>query len=153
VDARAEFPPDLSSAAAARHFAEERLSAWGADDLLESTRLLVSELVINAVLHARTPADVQLRFAGGCLRVEVGDRSERPLARRAFSPSATTGRGLMILDALANRWGVETDDEGKVVWFELDSAAASAFADAHSHTAAPAEVRSQALPGRSQSAT
>ncbi|MCD9622718.1 ATP-binding protein [Rhabdothermincola salaria] len=118
--ATATFAADLESAAAARHFAEDRLREWGAEELVESTRLLVSELMVNAVLHTGTPARLTLELDVGCLRAEVVDGGEGDVARRPYEPDAPTGRGLMIVDALATRWGVDEFDAGKVVWFELD---------------------------------
>ncbi len=53
------------------------------------------------------------------LRVEVTDSSDALPMQRDYAPSAPTGRGLMIVDALADRWGVDTDESGKTVWFEL----------------------------------
>jgi anti-sigma regulatory factor (Ser/Thr protein kinase) len=121
LEARATYPRELVAATDARHFAEQLLTEWGCDPLVESARLLVSELVVNAVLHAGTGAELVLRLDDDLLRVEVRDGNPAPIERREYSPYATTGRGLMILDALAHRWGVdETDDgSGKIVWFEL----------------------------------
>jgi anti-sigma regulatory factor (Ser/Thr protein kinase) len=120
MEAETAFPPELASAAATRRFAEQVLGDWGCDALVESARLLVSELVVNAVLHARTDGWLRLELHDGRLRVEVHDASTANLQPRSYAPDATTGRGLMILDALADRWGVELDDAGKTVWFELD---------------------------------
>lgn len=122
MEVTASFPAELQSASAARHFAERKLEEWELPELLDATRLLVSELVINAVLHARTESTLTLACRSGVLRVEVSDGSTVPLARRSFSTTATTGRGLMILEALASRWGVEETAGGKTVWFELDVA-------------------------------
>ena len=119
MQARASFPAELESAASARRFTEGRLHTWGCDGLAEAARLLVSELVVNAVLHAGSSASVVLRFDGRCLRGEVGDESRVAPMKLVRSPSAPTGRGLVIVDALADRWGVDRRPGGKVVWFEL----------------------------------
>lgn len=121
MEAQAAFPAELRSAAAARRFAEETLQGWGCAGLIESARLLVSELVVNAVIHAHTPPALRLRYEGTRLRVEVTDGSTTAPRRRPYSPTATTGRGLMILDAVADHWGVEVGQGSKTVWFELDS--------------------------------
>lgn len=115
------FPADLESASAARHFLEDRLREWGAEELVESARLLVSELMVNAVLHTGTAAQLTVDLQPGCLRVEVGDRGTGEVAQQTYEPASPTGRGLMIVDALASRWGVEhLPPGGKVVWFEIE---------------------------------
>jgi anti-sigma regulatory factor (Ser/Thr protein kinase) len=121
MEAQAAYPAELRSAAEARRFAEHTLEAWGCAALVESARLLVSELVVNAVLHAHTEARLSLRYDGSVLHVEVADGSTAVPRRRAYSPTATTGRGLMIVDAVADSWGVEVDAaaRSKRVWFDL----------------------------------
>lgn len=119
MEARATFPPEPTSATAARHFAERTLAAWGIGSRVDTARLLVSELVINSVLHAGTDTELVLEAGPSVLRVEVADGSvERPVVQRP-GPSASSGRGLLILDDLADRWGVEVGERGKTVWFEL----------------------------------
>jgi anti-sigma regulatory factor (Ser/Thr protein kinase) len=119
VEAEVSFPAELASAAAARRFAESTLTEWGCGDLLDTVRLLVSELVINAVLHARTSGRLAIRMDGGELRVAVHDSSPSPVRPRSYPTNAPTGRGLMILDAMAEQWGVEEVPGGKAVWFSL----------------------------------
>lgn len=121
MEVEAEFPPELVSAAEARHLAEHTLAAWECHAQIESARLLVSELVVNAVLHARSAALLRLKRGDGVVRIEVGDTSTALPERRAVHPHATTGRGLLILDALADTWGVDVHTGGKIVWFELNA--------------------------------
>jgi anti-sigma regulatory factor (Ser/Thr protein kinase) len=121
MEAEAAFPADLRSAAEARRFVERMLRAWGCATLIETAQLLVSELVVNAVLHARTDARLRLVLDDERLHVEVRDRSTVLPDRRPYSPTATTGRGLMILDALSDAWGVQATDTGKTVWFDLSA--------------------------------
>ncbi len=90
----------------------------GSAPALEAADLLVSEVVANAVLHAHTWAHLVLRLRGRLLRVEVTDTGTGQLARRD-TPDEEGGFGMRILDALADRWGVEARPRGKVVWFEL----------------------------------
>jgi anti-sigma regulatory factor (Ser/Thr protein kinase) len=126
VEARGLFGPDLESAAAARHFTERQLAAWGLLDLLDRARLLISELVVNAVSHAASPTEVVLRTDGRSLRVEVSDNS-RALPRTSCPlPGAPSGRGLLIVGAVADRWGVCPHPQGKIVWCELGPEAALA---------------------------
>jgi anti-sigma regulatory factor (Ser/Thr protein kinase) len=123
MEAQAVFPADLGSAASARRFAEDALRSWGCEPLLETARLLISELVVNVVLHVRSDAELRLAFDGRVLRVEVADESTVAPQPQPYSPTATTGRGLMILDALADSWGVDArPGSGKTVWFELPAA-------------------------------
>jgi anti-sigma regulatory factor (Ser/Thr protein kinase) len=119
MEAQAAFPAELRSAAEARRFAERTLEGWGCGALVESARLLVSELVVNAVIHAHSTARLVLRFDGDRLHVAVSDRSTAAPRRRSYSPTATTGRGLMILDAVADEWGVDIGADSKTVWFAL----------------------------------
>jgi anti-sigma regulatory factor (Ser/Thr protein kinase) len=79
--------------------------------------LLVSELVTNAVVHARPPIDFTVELDGQLVRMTVvdGDPS-RPQLRRRRSPHVNHGRGLQIVDAMAAAWGVELVPGGKAVW-------------------------------------
>ena len=86
--------------------------------------LCVSEVVTNAVLHARSAATMTVRRTADVLTVEVKDDDPTPPVRRQFSETATTGRGLRILDELTVRWGTRPSNGGKVVWFDFDLAAA-----------------------------
>jgi anti-sigma regulatory factor (Ser/Thr protein kinase) len=101
----------------ARHFVDDALpDACWADDVT----LLVSELASNAVRHAKSPFTVAVGCDGAIVRVDVTDDSVDLPVARVPSVDAVTGRGLMIVEALANRWGVEPSDSGKTVWFEID---------------------------------
>jgi anti-sigma regulatory factor (Ser/Thr protein kinase) len=124
MEVKAAYPAELRSAAEARRFTERTLRAWDCEVLVESARLLVSELIVNAVLHANTEARLTLRFDGEVLRVEVGDGSTAVPKRQDYSPTATTGRGLMILEAVADEWGVDIGADSKTVWFDLAVASA-----------------------------
>ena len=119
MEARASFTPELKSASDARHFAERTLAEWDMPEVLEATRLLVSELVVNAVIHARTESELVLRAEDGHLHVEVVDHSSAQPVMQEYSPTAPSGRGLLILDELADEWGVERDGTSKTVWFDL----------------------------------
>ena len=120
-EARTSLPAELESASAARRFVGSILRDWDCDPIADSALLLVSELVTNAVLHARSRLDVVLRLAEDRLRVEVHDESQAQPTRKYYSPQAGTGRGLMLVEQLAAHWGVEPiDGDGKWVWFELD---------------------------------
>jgi PAS domain S-box-containing protein len=95
------------------------LIAAGRDDLVGTAEVLISEIVSNALVHAGTEIEVAYAFVGGGLRIEVTDGSPHVPAPRAYGPSAGTGRGLILLEEMADAWGVEPGDPGKTVWFTL----------------------------------
>lgn len=86
---------------------------------LDDAELAVSELVTNAVLHGRAPITVVLRLSDGTLRVAVADGSPVSPSFSMLDPTAVTGRGLMLISATADTWGVDPLPGGKSVWFEL----------------------------------
>ncbi|MEV5551185.1 SpoIIE family protein phosphatase [Streptomyces sp. NPDC052309] len=113
------FPGSPRSAGSARRFVGDALGGVAAD-LVDTAQLLVSELVTNAVLHARTDVDVGVSVCGGRVRVRVGDRRPgRGPVPHACPPYSGTGQGLALLADLASRYGVDVGDEHKTVWFEL----------------------------------
>jgi anti-sigma regulatory factor (Ser/Thr protein kinase) len=113
------LPPVPQSARRARRHVTALLEALGLPALADTAALLVSEVVTNVLLHARSEASLRVCARPGALRVEVCDSSALPVQRRLRAAEAATGRGLVLLDALAERWGTETRRGGKVVWFEL----------------------------------
>lgn len=112
------FPADARSVRAARQFV---LDAGWSHDEATSLRLatVVSELVTNAVLHARTPFKVKISAFDDSIRIDVSDQSPNLPMRRPYQLTEITGRGLHIVEKLADRWGVAQDGPGKTVWFEL----------------------------------
>ncbi|GAA2388873.1 ATP-binding protein [Streptomyces glaucosporus] len=132
------FSPTPRGARLARHLAAVRLDEWGFPydgDAAGTACLLVAELAANAVVHGRVPGrDFALRLAlsappplPATLRVEVADArgEKRPsLSPIAPAPSDEHGRGLLLVGALADRWGVcgrePGPSPGKTVWAELD---------------------------------
>jgi anti-sigma regulatory factor (Ser/Thr protein kinase) len=119
-EARLALRPLPASAATARQFVGDTLGGWGCDAFSDAARLLVSELVTNAVLHARTDVEVVVRLLRSGIRVEVHDRSTAAPVVRRYEDEAMTGRGLALVDELATKWGVDPLRDGKSVWFELD---------------------------------
>jgi anti-sigma regulatory factor (Ser/Thr protein kinase) len=97
---------------------------WGLDRLSQTTELLVSEMVTNAVrisaqMPDRPPVRLQLRSDGTRLLVLVSDASPEPPVRRDAAPGEESGRGLMLVQELSERWGWEPDRDGKTCWFLL----------------------------------
>jgi GAF domain-containing protein/anti-sigma regulatory factor (Ser/Thr protein kinase) len=120
--ARMTLAADLAAASHARRFARRTLDEWSCrEDVIERVELPLSELVTNAVMHTRSEVDVVLRLGEGALRVEVHDRSAVLPTRRSHDMDASTGRGLELVEALADRGGVEGNGPGtgKAVWFEV----------------------------------
>jgi anti-sigma regulatory factor (Ser/Thr protein kinase) len=90
--------------------------------LWEATEVIVSELASNAVRHAGTTFKVALTM-GTEVRIEVADGSPSPPVLRHAGPADTGGRGLVLVDAYADRWGYDPVATGKVVWAELRAGA------------------------------
>lgn len=113
------LPPEPPSAGAARRFVTRALHGLGHDHLSELAELLVSELVTNAILHARTTINLDVAKTDRGVRIRVADGSRRGPRQRGFSDEATTGRGLTLVQTLATAWGTDSAAKGKTVWFEL----------------------------------
>ena len=113
------YPPHPTSARAARRFVAAVLTDEFAD-MRDTACLLTSELVTNAVIHARTDVEVRVLRFDARLRIQVHDGNTRLPAPALIPDDATTGRGLLMVQVLASSWGVEHAGGGKVVWFELD---------------------------------
>ena len=114
------FPPNLSAPAQARELVEDFLTCRGWQHLAEDVCLVVSELVGNAVVHARTPVRVRVAETPFSIRLTVHDESaDLPtvsLASRVRSDSES-GRGLWLVDACSTDWGTElAGDGGKCMW-------------------------------------
>jgi anti-sigma regulatory factor (Ser/Thr protein kinase) len=117
--ARRSFPATPESVTQARHFVTETALAWGFAQLMEDAQLVVSELGGNAIRHAHSEFTVVISESGASIRLAVSDLShEVPRAQRPANDSSS-GRGLMLVGALAAEWGVEQSHNGKVVWAEL----------------------------------
>ena len=113
-----DLPPTTDSVPVARRFVQARMQG---DTDVDTAALLVSEVVTNAILHARTGVHLTVDDRGSVVHIEVRDGSPVLPRVHAFSPASATGRGLRLLDRLATRWGVQRDPitGGKVVWFEV----------------------------------
>ncbi len=119
-----EGQAETATVAEARRWARGVLQGWDADELEWELSQLLTEVVTNAVLHARTPLRVVLRYqpGSGRVRCEVTDLSPVMPRVRRHSLEATTGRGLRLLEQVASQWGTQADGKGKTVWFEVDGA-------------------------------
>ncbi|MFE9633506.1 SpoIIE family protein phosphatase [Streptomyces sp. NPDC006463] len=115
-------PGDPEALVAARHMIGAAVRAWGARERADEIELVADELIVNALMHTDGPAIVTLRVLTGTdrrMRVEVEDRSSALPRRREAGEAGVSGRGLMLVDRLADVWGVESRGSGKCVWCEF----------------------------------
>src|SRR5918994_1622368 len=125
-----ELVPVVRAPRAARAFVAETLAAWDIQaEEIEAVQLVVSELVTNAVLHAPEShkIGVELYWGENGVRVKVSDESSNEPTRRGPDLSLhEEGRGVQLVDALADRWGTERRGrDGKTVWCEVRTEAAT----------------------------
>lgn len=119
AEARSRLHPELRSAGSARRFVDSTLSSWSVGGPRDVVKLLVSELVTNAVVHARSEAEVVVQLTTTSIRVEVRDRSPELPVVRTPDPYDTSGRGMSLVDTFATAWGVRPLPTGKGIWFEV----------------------------------
>lgn len=113
-----ELPADPEAVGTARRLAREALAIWGASAVAEDVTTIVSELVTNAIVHGRAPVTLSLHRHGRIVCGEVTDHSAVwPTPLPAAGPNEEHGRGLAIVAAYTDRWGVEPVPGGKIVWF------------------------------------
>ena len=120
LSARIDLPPTAGSVPTARRVVVELLALWGAPHDRDAG-LVVSELVANVVDHVGgdEPFTLELTSSGDSLRISVADGSAiRPVVRELESDSAR-GRGMRMVERIADRWGAEEHQGGKRVWVEL----------------------------------
>jgi anti-sigma regulatory factor (Ser/Thr protein kinase) len=112
------------SARIARRFARAVLAQWGLPALVDDVDLVVSELITNALLHARSNRQGGIRLELLCradsLVCRVSDGSARPPAPGQAAETAESGRGLLLVQAVSASWGWSYEPHGKVVWAEFD---------------------------------
>lgn len=114
-----ELPGAPESVGAARVAVADLLRGHDNGAAVDIAVLLTSEVVTNAVIHARSIVRLHAVVDAGVLRVEAHDRSSRRPVRREAREDEVDHRGLLIVSALADRWGYDEHDSGKYVWFEL----------------------------------
>jgi anti-sigma regulatory factor (Ser/Thr protein kinase) len=115
----AVLPASFWAPAAARRFVAAAARRLGGADVAEDAALVATELATNAVVHARSSFNVEVARTDGAVRVTVTDhRPELPVPRPA-ARNATTGRGLRIVAAVADKWGTRSAGTGKSVWAVL----------------------------------
>ncbi|TFV67188.1 UNVERIFIED_ORG: ATP-binding protein [Bacillus sp. AZ43] len=119
--ASVDLPPVPTSVPTARHLVLELLRAWGTPHDREDAALLVTELVANVVDHVGGEANLTLEIetSEDWLRIAVVDGSSVPPIVRQLAADSPRGRGMRMVQAIADRWGADDHGDGKRVWFEL----------------------------------
>jgi PAS domain S-box-containing protein len=115
-------PNDPEALTEARHMIRAAVRAWGAEARADEIELVADELMVNALMHTEGGAVLTVRMLTAPerrLRVEVADSSSALPRRREAGESAVSGRGLLLVDRLADVWGVEPRGEGKALWCEF----------------------------------
>ncbi|WP_432485012.1 SpoIIE family protein phosphatase [Kineococcus esterisolvens] len=120
-EAALPLPADVRAVAQSRAFLRTALTAWNAGELLDEAELVLSELVTNALVHTDSATGVLLRYdrTARRLTINVQDRSTRHPRERHAGADALGGRGLGIVETVADDWGVSEEGDGKTVWAEL----------------------------------
>jgi anti-sigma regulatory factor (Ser/Thr protein kinase) len=118
------FGCQLESVPAARRFVRDTLHGKSGD-ILDAAELMTSELATNCVQHAQTSFELAIYDAERHIRVEVRDTGRGRPVRQSPAPTDRTGRGLLIVEAMSDTWGIEPSSAGKTVWFTLPQRASA----------------------------
>ncbi|MFG1873412.1 ATP-binding protein [Sphaerisporangium sp. NPDC049003] len=119
-EAHWDLPANPEAIGKGREIALATLESWGLGDLAYEVLVILSELCTNAITYGCPPYTMSLRSSGRCVGGEVADMGPVSVpAPRTPGDDEEHGRGLVIVAALADRWGVEPADDGrgKTVWF------------------------------------
>jgi ABC-type transporter Mla MlaB component len=117
--------PTVEAPRIAREIATHAWWDWDLPGRPNSAQILASELVTNGVRHARTPLSFSMTLRGPVVRVSVQDWASEPVRQRSPAESDLQGRGLIVVEAIASRWGSVPLGDGKVVWAELSGVTSS----------------------------
>ncbi|NEC63268.1 SpoIIE family protein phosphatase [Streptomyces sp. SID9727] len=134
-------PEGLSEA---RTIVRQALTDWDLAELADDAELVTGELLVNVLLHTEGGAVLTLEVLPEPVRrvrLSVQDRSSAWPRRRSPGETATSGRGLLLLDAVSTRWGIEPRGEGKAVWCEIGPGAPPTTPPVHRHAAEPPGAR------------
>lgn len=121
------YEASVGSLGSIRHLVSDAVRSWGLGELLDDAVLCASELASNAILHTRLPFAVEISRVEGGVRIEVFDQRPRELpsvvpatgVASDITSRGTTGRGLLIVATIADRWGATASRDRKSVWAEL----------------------------------
>ncbi|MBT2380376.1 ATP-binding protein [Streptomyces sp. ISL-111] len=140
------FPAEPKELAGLRRVIRLHLVLWGLADTVRDAQLCATELVTNVMRHVGvgTPARLAVSMSGSRLRLEVSDPETRALPTPGAAPEGyERGRGLMLVDGVAERWGVVLRGDSKVTWCELATGLRSAI----DHVEGPQVAKAEALLG------
>jgi anti-sigma regulatory factor (Ser/Thr protein kinase) len=112
-----DLPESVAAPALARRFVEQVFTDHGIPGCISAARLMSSEAVTNAVLHAHSTSTLRIQHDEGTIRVLVSDHA--PDWADEHDQRSGGGRGLIIIDLLSSRWGVDGWADGKTIWFEM----------------------------------
>lgn len=116
----ATFAAEVVTVTAARHFVRDAMLAWNLPELSDDAQLGTSELVANAVIHARTEYTLTVRRDEDIvIEIRDGDPDLHRPTSPVLDPTADHGRGLQIIAAISSDWGISSSTTGKCVWFAL----------------------------------
>jgi anti-sigma regulatory factor (Ser/Thr protein kinase) len=141
-----DFTAAPEEVAALRRIMRLHLGTWGLHGLVDSAQLCVSELVANVITHVGlgTPTTLAVSMSGTHLRIEVQDPDTRALPTLVHAGSDSEGgRGMALVDAVADRWGVQLHGDRKVTWCEL----ATGLSSANGHCGGARVTRAEAMLG------
>ncbi|MYR94163.1 ATP-binding protein [Streptomyces sp. SID4937] len=140
------FPAEPKELAGLRRVIRLHLALWGLADTVRDAQLCVTELVTNVMQHVGvgTPARLAVSMSGSRLRLEVSDPETRALPTRGpVTEGSERGRGLMLVEGVAERWGVVLRGDPKGTWCEL----ATGLRSSVDHVEGPGVARAEALLG------
>ncbi|GAB2990035.1 hypothetical protein GCM10023080_064860 [Streptomyces pseudoechinosporeus] len=140
------FTAEPEEVAALRRIMRLHLGTWGLHEIVDSAQLCVSELVANVITHVGlgTPTTLAVSMSGTHLRIEVHDPDTRALPTLVHAGSDSEGgRGMALVDAIADRWGVQLHGDRKVTWCEL----ATGLSSPQGHCGGARVTRAEAMLG------
>jgi anti-sigma regulatory factor (Ser/Thr protein kinase) len=119
---KADLASDPRIVGQVRETVSAALRHWHLAECIDTAELLISEVVTNAIRYARTPGDLVVRRGAGAIYIEVSDSDGR--VPRILHPGDEEehGRGMILVEALADRWGTRPTHTGKTVWCQLAAA-------------------------------
>lgn len=123
------FQAEADGVSALRSLVRAQLEGWGIQEVSDAAQLCVGELVANVIRHIGpgTPTTLSVSLSGGRLRIEVRDPDPRALPTLSeVGLDAESGRGMALIDAVTERWGVDLTADRKVTWCELSTARTTA---------------------------